>query len=74
MMNVVRAQLLQSCLILCNAIDCSLSGSSVHGILQQEYWRGLPCPPPGDLPNPGIKLLSSALQVDSLPTEPPRKP
>ena len=74
MMNVVCAQLLQSCLILCNPIDCSLSGSSVHGILQQEYWRGLPCPPPGDLPNPGIKLLSSALQVDSLPTEPPRKP
>ena len=36
----------------------------------QEYWSGLPCPPPGDLPNPGIKLASPgslALQVDSLP-------
>ena len=39
------------------------------GFSKQEYWSGLPCPPPGDLPNPGIKLasfLSPALQVDSL--------
>ena len=37
---------------------------------RQEYWSGLPLPPPGDLPNPGIKPLSSAspaLLVDSLP-------
>ena len=39
-----------------------------------EYWSGLPCPPPGDLPNPGIKSRSPALNVDSLPSEPPRKP
>ena len=38
------------------------------------YWRGLPCPPPGNLPNPGIKPRSPALQVDSLPAEPPEKP
>ena len=40
------------------------------GFSRQEYWRGLPCPPPGDLPNPGIELefpASSALQVHSLP-------
>ena len=30
----------------------------INGILQQEYWRGLPCSPPGDLPNPGIELVS----------------
>ena len=30
-------------------------------------WSGLPCPPPGDLPDPGIEPGSSALQVDSLP-------
>ena len=36
---------------------------------RQEYWSGLPCPPPGDLPNPGIEPGSPALQVDSLPTE-----
>ena len=34
-----------------------------------EYWSGLSFPSPGDLPNPGIKLGSPALQVDSLPTE-----
>ena len=40
---------------------------SVHGILpRQEYWSGLPCPPPGYLPNPGIEPGSPALQVDSL--------
>ena len=36
----------------------------------QEYWSGLPCPSPGDLPEPGIKP-SPALQADSLPFEPP---
>ena len=41
---------------------------------RQEYWSGLPCPSPGDLPNPGIKSGSPALQVDSLPSEPPGKP
>ena len=56
-------------------MDCSPPGSSVHGDSpRQEYWSGLPCPPPGDLPNPGIKPRSPALQVDSLPTEPQRKP
>ena len=34
---------------------------------RQEYWCGLPFPPPGDLPNPGIKPGSPALQADSLP-------
>ena len=31
------------------------------GFSRKEYWSGLPCPPPGDLPNPGIKSLSLAL-------------
>ena len=35
---------------------------------KQEHQRGLPFPSPGDLPDPGIKLGSPALQVDSLPT------
>ena len=34
---------------------CSLPGSTVHWIIQAEYWGGLPCPLPGDLPKPGIK-------------------
>ena len=41
---------------------------------RQEYWSGLPCPPPGDLPDPGIKLSSPPLKADSLPSEPPGKP
>ena len=40
----------------------------------QEYWSGLPFLSPGDLPNPGIKLKSPALQADSLPLQPPGKP
>jgi len=38
---------------------------------RQEYYSGLPCPPPGDLPNPGIKPGSPALQADSFSSEPP---
>ena len=41
---------------------------------RQEYWSGLPCPPPGDLPNPGMEPRSPTWQADSLLAEPPRKP
>ena len=44
------------------------------GFSRQEYWSGLPCPPPGDLPNPGIEPRSPPLQADSLLTEPTGKP
>ena len=44
------------------------------GFSRQEYWSGLPFPPPGDLPNPGIKPKSPIPQADSLPSEPPGKP
>ena len=57
--------------------DCSLSGSSVHRILRQEYWSGLPFPTAGDLPDPGIKPMSPvspALTGRFLTTEPPGKP
>ena len=39
------------------------------GFSRQEYWSGLPFPSPGDLPDPGIKPGSPALQADDLPTE-----
>ena len=39
------------------------------GFSRQEYWSGLPFPSPGDLPHPGIKCRSPALQADSLSTE-----
>ena len=42
------------------------------GFSRQEYWSGLPFPSPGDLPNPGIKSRSPALQADTLTSEPPK--
>ena len=41
------------------------------GFSRQEYWSGLPCHPPEDLLYPEIEPRSSALQVASLPSEPP---
>ena len=64
----------QSCQTLCDPMDCSLPGSSVHGILQQEYWSGLSFPSSGDLPNPRTEPGSPKLQVDSLLSEPAEKP
>ena len=66
----VRAKLLQSRLTLCNPMDHSPPAPLSMGFSREEYWSGLPCPPPGDLSNLGIKptsLKSPALQVDSLP-------
>ena len=44
------------------------------GFSRQEYWSGVPCPPPGDLPYPGVKPGSPALQADSLPLSYLRRP
>ena len=47
------------------------------GFSRQEYWSGLPGPPPGNLPNPGIELLSACIYCFAggfFPTEPPGKP
>ena len=60
----MHAKSLQQCLILCDPMDNSPTCSPVYGFSRQEYWSGLPCPPPGDLPDPGIKpmsLISSTL-------------
>ena len=76
----VDAKLLQACPSLCDPMDCSPPGHQAPlsmGFSRQEYWSGLPCPPPGNLPHPGTEPtspVSSALQVDSLPTLPPWKP
>ena len=64
----------QSCQTLCNPMDCSPPGSSVHEILQARILSGLPFPSPEGLPNPGIEPGSPALQVDSLLSESPGKP
>ena len=73
----MHANLLQSCLTLCDPMDCSLPGSSGHGILQARILKWGARPPPGDLPHPGIEtesLASPALEVDSLPAKPSGKP
>ena len=45
------------------------------GLSRQGYWSGLPCPPPGDLPDPGVEPASPALEADaSLRSQPPGKP
>ena len=61
--------LLQSCLTLCDPMDSSLTGSTDHGISQAGIQDA--CLPPGDLPDPGIKLMSPVLQADSFTPEPP---
>ena len=48
-------------------------GPPSMGFSRQEYWSGLPFPPPGDLPDPGIEPGSPTLQADALPSEPPGK-
>ena len=68
--SVQFSSVAQSCLTLCDPMDCSLPGSSVHGFSRQEYWSGLPFPSPGDLSNPGIEPDAPALQK-RLSTEPP---
>ena len=63
--KIVHAKLLQSCLTLWDPMDHSPPGSSVHGFSSQEYWSGLPFPPPREFPDPGIEpssLLSPALE------------
>ena len=66
----VKQLVAHSCPTLCDPMYCSTPpGSSVRGFFRQEYWSGLPCPSPGDLPDPGIEPGSPALQVDSLPAE-----
>ena len=60
----------QSCPALCDTLDYSLPGSSVHGIFQVQYRNGLQFSPPADLPNPGMESGSPALQADPFPAEP----
>ena len=59
----------QSCLTLCNSMDCSLAGSSVRGILQARILEWIAISFSRDLPDPGIKTRSSTLQAHSLSSE-----
>ena len=63
-----------SCPTLCNLMDCSPPGLSVHGDSPGKSTEVGSIPPPGHLPNPGIESKSPALKVNSLSSEPPGKP
>ena len=52
--------LAQFCPTLCDPVDCSLPGCSVHGILQAKILEWVAGPLPGDPPNPGIQPTSTA--------------
>ena len=58
--------------ILCNPMDCSPPGSSVHGIFQARPLEWVAIPFSREASQPGIEPGSPTLQVDSLPSEPPR--
>ena len=77
MKGYLHAQSLHVRLTLYNPWTVACQAPLSMGFSRQEYWSGVPCPSPGDLPNPGIEPLcpvSLALQPDSLPTELPGKP
>ena len=59
---------------LCDPMDSSLPGSSVHRIFQARVLEWVAIPSPGYLPDPGIEPGSPGLQADALPSEPPGKP
>ena len=56
----------------CDPMDYTVHGQSME-FSRPEWWSGQPFPSAGDIPNPGIKPRSPALQVDSLPPEPQGK-
>ena len=65
----------QLCLTLCDPMELQPTRLLCPwGLSRQNYWNGLPCPPPGDLLNPGIEPRSPTLQANSLLTEPPGNP
>ena len=72
--NNVLCLVIQSCPTLCDPIDCSLPGSSVHGILQARILEWAAMSSSRGLCNTGIEPMSPTLQVDSLPSEPPGNP
>ena len=59
----VKVLVAQSCLTLCDPMDCNLIGSSVHGIFQARILEWVPFPSPGHLPDPGIEPGSPTLQI-----------
>ena len=71
--NICCYLVAKSCPTLCDPMDYSFPVSSVHGIFQARILEWLPFPSPGDLPNPGIKLVSPELSGGFFTAELPRK-
>ena len=73
----MHAQLLSHVQLFATLWTVAFQAPLSMGCSRQEYCSGLLCPPPGNLPDPGIEPtspVSPALQADFLPTEPPGKP
>ena len=60
----LHAKSLQSCRAFCSAVDCGPLASSIHVFLQARILEWVGCPPPGDLPDPGIELVSQVSCTD----------
>ena len=69
---MVKVKVAQSCPTFCDPHGARKAPLSME-FSRQEYLSGLPFPPPGDLPDPGIEPASPKLQADSLPSELPGK-
>ena len=69
-----ESEVTQSCLTLCDPWTVVGQAPLSMGYPRQEYWSGFPFPSAGELPDPGIKPGSPALQADSLPSELPGNP
>ena len=67
----VKVLVTQSCLTLVTPWTVAHQDPLSMGFSRQEYWSRLPCPPLGDLPDPGIEPGSPTLQADSLSSKPP---
>ena len=66
----VKVLVAQLCPTLCDPWTAAHQAPLFMNFSRQEYWSGWPLPSPGDLPDPGLKLWSPTIQVDSLPSGP----
>ena len=82
MAHRTRSNSVRVCALSCSVMSDSLRPHGLQparllcpgGFSRQEYWSGLPCPPPVDLPTLEIEPRAATLQMDSLSSEPPGKP
>ena len=72
--SVCVCSVAQSCPTLYDPVTVAHQDPLSMELSRQEYWSGLPLPPPGDLPDPGIKLVSPALEGRFFTAEPLGKP